>query len=564
MKSNLLRRLFESDTQTDPGSAARKFRSRRFQKSRGMSVEVLEIRTLLSRVHGTVFLDQQADGQKQSTDSGLAGVSVELMGSGVDGLMGSSDDVVFASSVSQSDGRFSFPTVPDGQYALRITDPQGVDPTPSAGFSGLDDRKGAAYGSALTATFTVQSVDVNHDVSLSRKSTLSEIAGLLKIANSFEPEHVASFNYGGRNEKWFRGEVNSFSTRWYFIEPSGRVFEWNGRTNLDGSKLVAALSPEYYANTSLLTNASPSFQTSTSLPQLRFDLDQEFQFSRFGSDLLNWGNAQEKWIVGRRSSFGHDFYFLLPDGGLYAWNGARLTASGQFIANVGTDAYVNPDLLTTALSPESTGSTSERASRLLEERRFIFTGRDFQNWAGTGEKWLWGERHQYGSSWYFISTSGDVFAWNGTTGANGARIASLAPEYHADLSKLYLAPSTAVVDSLAFAATVSTAYGLKFTGKDHFNVGGRQERWLYSERNPFGKNWFFVTPDGGLHAWDGVGAATGKRITTLAPELWQDVARLDSRNLTTVALPADIASVLNETYEFRLAQSDFQARAWKR
>jgi hypothetical protein len=58
-------------------------------------------------------------------------------------------------------------------------------------------------------------------------------------------------NWGGANEKWMRGKNNL----WYFILPSGELYEWSG-SGLDG-RLITTLDPSYHADPQRLFNADP-------------------------------------------------------------------------------------------------------------------------------------------------------------------------------------------------------------------------------------------------------------------------------------------------------------------
>jgi len=57
-------------------------------------------------------------------------------------------------------------------------------------------------------------------------------------------------NWGGRNEKWFTGNANT----WYYVTPDGKLYRWLGG-NLVDDPMVEQASAAAYANTSLLHNA---------------------------------------------------------------------------------------------------------------------------------------------------------------------------------------------------------------------------------------------------------------------------------------------------------------------
>src|SRR5262249_26076512 len=63
-----------------------------------------------------------------------------------------------------------------------------------------------------------------------------------------------------------------------------------------------------------------------------------------GDLYLNWGGKNDKWL--RNASA---WYFLLPDGSLYLWDGSS-QATGTLVAQVGTAVYADPSLLYDALA----------------------------------------------------------------------------------------------------------------------------------------------------------------------------------------------------------------------
>ncbi len=58
-------------------------------------------------------------------------------------------------------------------------------------------------------------------------------------------------NWGGRNEKWLKGDS------WYFITEDGSFFAWDGKPTASGT-LITTLSPTYYNDLSLLTSGASS------------------------------------------------------------------------------------------------------------------------------------------------------------------------------------------------------------------------------------------------------------------------------------------------------------------
>ena len=78
-------------------------------------------------VEGHVFLDANRDGTKDTTETDIANVEVELVAPGGDGLLGTDDDVVIA--IAETASVYSFTDVADGNYRLNVrvaTLPTGV------------------------------------------------------------------------------------------------------------------------------------------------------------------------------------------------------------------------------------------------------------------------------------------------------------------------------------------------------------------------------------------------------------------------------------------------------
>jgi hypothetical protein len=83
----------------------------------------------------------------------------------------------------------------------------------------------------------------------------------LKTTHGFFTDGNLWFNWGGRNEKWFKGVVSGPNQGWYFILPSGAIFSWDGSSSATGTQ-IATIETAYYTNPSLLYNATPGGSTS--------------------------------------------------------------------------------------------------------------------------------------------------------------------------------------------------------------------------------------------------------------------------------------------------------------
>lgn len=75
-----------------------------------------------------LWIDADGDGRQDPGEPGLASVPVDLLAAGPDGLFGTPDDVIVASTVSGYDGSYIFDNLPAGAYLVRVnngTTPSG-------------------------------------------------------------------------------------------------------------------------------------------------------------------------------------------------------------------------------------------------------------------------------------------------------------------------------------------------------------------------------------------------------------------------------------------------------
>ncbi|MEO1994129.1 MAG: right-handed parallel beta-helix repeat-containing protein, partial [Planctomycetaceae bacterium] len=123
-------------------------------------------------------------------------------------------------------------------------------------------------------------------------------------------------NWGGLNEKWIRDDVTS---QWYYVTPSGSLFEWSGGGTAVGS-LIATLGAEYYVDPSLLYYSQS------------YSVIKPLGMESTGNLHENWGGLGEKWLQNLSTS---QWYFITPDGNAYAWDGSPSSAlSGVLQGNV--------------------------------------------------------------------------------------------------------------------------------------------------------------------------------------------------------------------------------------
>jgi hypothetical protein len=76
----------------------------------------------LGNVSGTTFDDTDTDGVQDAGENGLAGVSLDLVAAGPDGIYGTIDDLIVATTFTDASGNYSFVDVPNGSYRVHVTD----------------------------------------------------------------------------------------------------------------------------------------------------------------------------------------------------------------------------------------------------------------------------------------------------------------------------------------------------------------------------------------------------------------------------------------------------------
>lgn len=178
-------------------------------------------------------------------------------------------------------------------------------------------------GSASTIPFVVE-VGVSDGVhsvqqsfEVSRQNSMAE-----RIDESLKLRHTTDYrdNRLGLNERWI-----SSSRGWHYILPDGEIHRLSNRN------LVAVVSAVYYQHPDLLHDASV------------FAIDQDLGlYQADNSYYENWGGRNEKWLFGRNDQW----YFVLPNGDLYEWDGVGVSANGTLIASLGSSAfYQDPRLI---------------------------------------------------------------------------------------------------------------------------------------------------------------------------------------------------------------------------
>jgi hypothetical protein len=302
-------------------------------------------------------------------------------------------------------------------------------------------------------------------------------------------------NWGGRGEKWVQGAGGL----WYFILPDGGLYRWDGNGTASGS-LVATLDPNFNADPTLLTSAQDE--------TVAYHFKRTLGLYTDGNYYTNWGGRNEKWI----RDTGGVWYFILPDGGLYRWDGSS-HATGMLVAQFSPRFNVDPTLLTNAQAAPAAiqvnGSTLTITPQAGFTGAFYVTATAEDGWGGTDSKTFRVTVNDHPPTLAAIPDQ-----------SMSAAQGSLA---------VALSASDPDEDPLSFSAQADTqeyhykqALGLYTDGNYYTNWGGRGEKWVQGA----GGFWYFILPDGGLYHWDGSGTASGTLIAQLDPADNTDPTRL--------------------------------------
>lgn len=217
----------------------------------------------------------------------------------------------------------------------------------------------------------------------------------------------------------------------------------------------------------------------------RLDLELELYFR--DDYYEDWAGLGEKWVSAEDGTW----HYITPDGELYEWRGSGV---GNSILVAALPKYVHraPQLLheafdTYAAANADAGSlTPDFQSASGLDRRFNLrvASSEWHNWAGLGEKWLYGT-----GGWYYITPDGSLYQTRGQDPTNRTLVGKVDSVYHAHLGALAGASEAAQVDSTYKLSTANSLFE---------NWGGWDERWLYGA-----EGWYFLTQDGRFYQWTG-------------------------------------------------------------
>jgi hypothetical protein len=244
-------------------------------------------------------------------------------------------------------------------------------------------------------------------------------------------------NFFGSNEKWLQAP----SGQWYFILPTGALYQWDGSGQASGT-LRGNVGTSYYADPTRLTNPLANQPHAT------------FSFS--GSTLtitrdLTW-NSNMVVTVTAANALGSDSKTFNVS--ISATTGQAPVLSSipdQTIPSL--QQVVSVSLSATGTAPITFSATAQSLAYVLTQQTGTLTYFSiYDNYYGSNEKWLQAPSGQ----WYFILPTGALYQWDGSGQASGTLRGNVGTSYYADPTRLTNPPANQPHATLGITGNVLT------------------------------------------------------------------------------------------------------------
>jgi hypothetical protein len=231
---------------------------------------------------------------------------------------------------------------------------------------------------------------------------------------------------------------------------------------------------------------------------------------------FNYRNAQEKYLVSTNGSNAAQggWYFLLPNGSLYAWDGNSLTTSeaSAAAATVSAATYSDPTQLFTTSPPTGVTATVNSSTLAVNDVGF----------AGTVQVAVTASDGTLTDTKTFLVTFTDANAptlapittpppFSHTTTPPTIALTGGDADGAADIANLVYSAKVYQDTPAYLAFTLQQTYGLFSPGNNYyFNYRGQNEKYLQGS----GNQWYYLLPTGALYQW---GLPSSTLLTTRLP-----------------------------------------------
>ncbi|MEZ6140843.1 MAG: hypothetical protein R3B84_09750 [Zavarzinella sp.] len=156
-----------------------------------------------------------------------------------------------------------------------------------------------------------------------------------------------AFNFFGENERWFQSTngSNPEGMGRFVLMPDDQLYAFDGfsfATTIDRTPVANLSGLGAYADPTLLTNSRP-----TTVVDENFEAKDRFGITKAEvPGTFNFRGENERYFISTNNSnpAGANFYVLMPNGNLLAWNGIDL-ATSPVVATLNTSVHTNPELL---------------------------------------------------------------------------------------------------------------------------------------------------------------------------------------------------------------------------
>jgi hypothetical protein len=251
----------------------------------------------------------------------------------------------------------------------------------------------------------------------SRAYVLTQQTGTLTYFSIYD-------NYGGRNEKWLQANG---SGQWYFILPTGEFYRWDGGVGANGT-LLGNVGASYWTDPTRLVNPpanQPHATLGISGNTLTITRDPAWISGMVVTATASDGQLSDSksFNVVVTSTNTPPVLSPIPD---------QTIPSGQQVLNVSLSAS-DPDG-----DPLSFLVTAQSTAYVLTQQTGTLTYFNvWDNYGGRGEKWL----QANGGQWYFILANGELYQWDGGSGATGTLLGNVGASYWTDPTRLVNPPA---------------------------------------------------------------------------------------------------------------------------
>lgn len=356
-------------------------------------------------------------------------------------------------------------------------------------------------------------------------------------------------NFGGQGERWLRGTAG-----WYYLTPNGDFYRWNGQgitaaKPLTGT-LVATFSAGYYRAPWLLyaaVNPRQNIQTGSAVTGVDFGSYQPVSVrGQTWNDVNPDGKRNPpEYASARRvnppvgvpaDTTRHEWYMiLLPEGGhplpanpIYREAYFYVTDQGQvFQWSQATGSVAITTVSGKAgLSPAAVAQYAFAAEPLVSGVTIQLLD-EFGNVVATTTS-IDRDLNSNGSI-----QPDDERGWYEFTGLRPGRYSV---RQVVSSGAIQTSHSTATLQ--VTAQSLQQQYGFKAASNDHYNFGGRRERWFQNRSNA----WFYITPQGAVYEWN---KASGGNLGLVKGTLVGQLSGSHYLNLNLLFQPATISLTLD-------------------